>query len=69
MGVIRTVKGEDGRPYISIEDIIKEVEFAKRHKDLNKDSIPEDTDFIDIVLTTLRNMETEYYEKFLFKKN
>lgn len=73
MGVVRTLKGEDGRPYISLEDLIKEVEDAKKYNefdnDLNNLDSPETPNFIDIVLKTLRSMEEEYYDKYLFKKN
>lgn len=68
MGIVRTIKGEDGRPYISLEDFIKEIENAKKFADENKDDIDESKNFIDIVLTTLHNMEIEYYERYLFKK-
>ena len=72
MGTVRTLKGEDGRPYISLEDLIKEVEEAKKYNESNNEfsnpDIPENQNFIDIVLKTLRNMEVEYYNKYLFKK-
>ena len=29
MGVVRTIKGDDGKPYISLEDLIGEVEEAR----------------------------------------
>jgi hypothetical protein len=64
MGIIRTLKGDDGRPYISLEDLIKEVENAKEES--NSDST--DVNFIDVVLKTLNNMEIEYYDKYLFRK-
>lgn len=68
MGIVRTVKGEDGRPYISLEDLIKEVEDAKKYDESNKDSDIERPNFMDVVLKTLKHMEEEYYEKYLFKK-
>jgi len=66
MGIVRTLKGEDGRPYVSLEDLIREVEDAKTQKEF--EDLDERPNFIDIVLKTLRNMETEYYDKYLFKK-
>lgn len=63
MGIIRTLKGDDGRPYISLEDLIKEIEGAKL--EVTNDS---DVNFIDVVLKTLNNMEIEYYDRFLFRK-
>ena len=68
MGIVKTIKGEDGKPYISLEDFIREVENAKKFSEENKDDIDESKNFMDIVLTTLHNMEIEYYERYLFKK-
>lgn len=64
MGVVKTVRGEDGRPYISLEDLIKEVEDVKK----NVSSTDAKTNFVDLVLKTLRDMEEEYYDKYLFRK-
>ena len=70
MGVVRTIKGEDGRPYISLEDFIKEVENVKK---MNMNELLDDnnnkSNFIDVVLTTLHQMETEWYNKYLFRKD
>ena len=67
MGIVRTIKGEDGRPYISLEDFIKEVENVRK---TNINIIKDDkTNFIDIVLTTLHQMEAEWYNKYLFRKD
>lgn len=68
MGVVKTIKGEDGRPYISLEDFIKEIENVKKFADENKYSLVDGDNFMNIVLKTLQSMETEYYEKYLFKK-
>lgn len=64
MGVIRTVRGEDGRPYVSLEDLIKEVEDVKK----SVSTIDGSASFVDIVLKTLHGMEEEYYSKYLFGK-
>jgi len=69
MGVVRTVRGEDGRPYISLEDLIKEVEEAKKYGTEKTSNVFQGVSFVDIVLKTLHSMEEEYYERFLFKKN
>ena len=67
MGIIRTIKGEDGKPYISLEDFIKEVENVRNSNiTINKDI---KTNFIDVVLTTLHQMETEWYNRYLFRKD
>lgn len=70
MGVVRTLRGEDGRPYISLEDLINEIKEVKRmNMDENKYSIDDSKpNFIDVVLKTLSQMEEEYYDKYLFKK-
>jgi len=65
MGIVRTIKGEDGRPYISLEDFIKEVEVVKKN---NMNTVI-NNNFIDIVLTTLHQMETEWYNRYLFRKD
>jgi hypothetical protein len=68
MGVVRTIRGEDGRPYISLEDLIREVENAKKYSIDNQKTISNDDNFVDVILKTLHGMEEEYYERFLFKK-
>ena len=64
MGIVRTIKGEDGKPYILLEDLIKEIDSVKKSND--EDGLSDN--FLDIVLKTLHQMESEYYDKFLFKK-
>jgi len=67
MGIVRTIKGEDGKPYISLEDFIKEVEDVKETSaSLNMDI---KTNFIEIVLTKLHQMESEWYNMYLFRKD
>jgi hypothetical protein len=69
MGVVRTIRGEDGKPYISLEDLIKEIKEVKKTNDDEEISVLDDRpNFIDIVLKTLNQMEAEYYDKFLFRK-
>lgn len=68
MGVVRTIKGEDGRPYISLEDLIKEIKDVKKSNELEENTLDDRPNFIDIVLKTLNQMEAEYYDKFLFRK-
>lgn len=67
MGVVRTIKGEDGRPYISLEDLIKEIESVKKSNE-EDEMIIDGNNFVDVVLKTLHQMESEYYDKFLFRK-
>lgn len=66
MGTVRTIKSDDGKPYISLEDLIKEVDEAKKYSDANKTD--EEPNFFEIVQKTLRHMEEEYYSKYIFNK-
>ncbi len=68
MGVVRTVKGEDGLPYISIEDLISEIEDVKNSDVVRANSDPNQPNFIDLVLKTLIEMEEEYYNRYLFSR-
>lgn len=63
MGQVKTMKGDDGKPYISLEDFINEVKKVKNSQNDPKPS------FLDVVLKTLENMEEEYYNKAVFKKD
>jgi len=69
MGFIRTIKGDDGKPYISLEDLIGEVEEASNFSIEYKNEGKKKIDFVEIILSTLHNMEKEYYEKCLFRRN
>ena len=42
--------------------------LRKYNESNNIVNVSEGTNFIDVVLKTLRNMEVEYYDKYLFKK-
>jgi len=70
MGVVRTIRGEDGRPYISLEDLIKEIKEVKRinMEEIQDVTLDDKPNFIDVVLKTLNQMEEEYYDKYLFKR-
>ena len=69
MGIIRTIKGEDGKPYISIEDLIKEIKNIKDSDFIKNNSQSNKPNFVDLVLKTLTEMEQEYYNKYLFKRD
>lgn len=70
MGVVRTLKGDDGKPYVSLEDLINEIKDVKKMAEEQYDIIIDDRpNFIDVVLKTLNQMEIEYYDKYLFKKS
>ena len=68
MGVVKTVKGEDDKPYISLEDLIKEIESVKKSVIEEYNIVDSKPNFIDVVLNSLHKMEIEYYEKFIFRK-
>ena len=70
MGVVRTIRGEDGRPYISLEDLIKEIKEVKRinMEEIQDVTLDDKPNFIDVVLKTLNQMEEEYYYKYLIKR-
>lgn len=61
MPIIKVIKGEDGKPYVSLEDIASEM------KDMKK-SLPENLNNFDTILKILNDVEIEYYNKFIFKK-
>lgn len=68
MGIIKAMRGDDGRPYISLEDIIREIDIAKNYYKNNKDLIDKNTDFLDNITDILKNLEVEYYKGFLLNK-
>lgn len=67
MGVIRTIKGEDGKPYVCLEDLIKEIEDVKK-SNVEYDAPFDRPNFIDIVIKTLIQIEEDYYVNFIFRK-
>ena len=64
MGLVNTLKGDDGKPYISLEDMINELYSIK-----NIENNIFDKKLVETILKTLTDMETQYYEKFLFRKD
>lgn len=65
MGLVKTLKGDDGKPYISLEDMIKELEKLKNFRD---DDVF-DKKLVETILKTLTDMETQYYEKVLYRND
>lgn len=65
MGLVKTLKGDDGKPYISLEDMIKELEELKKFRD---DDVF-DKKLVETILKTLTDMETQYYEKVLYRND
>jgi len=60
MGAIKVIKINDGKPYISLEDFIKELETLRIFPSLVGDNAPE---FLDAILNYLNELEQEYYTK------
>jgi hypothetical protein len=69
MGAVRTIKNQDGKPYISLEDLIIEIEDVKNSDLVSENSYPNKTYSIDLVLNALKEMEEEFYNKSLFYKD
>lgn len=66
MGVIKTIRGEDGRPYVLLESIIKEISDLK--KTTYDSELIDNNKLLDAILETLNNMEEQYYNNYIFKK-
>lgn len=62
MGAIKVIKSDDGKPYISLEDLTNELETFKNTMYMDDDNPPE---LLDAILRTLIAMEQEYYAKVL----
>jgi hypothetical protein len=62
MGAIKVIRSVDGKPYISLEDLIKELEGLRISLSMHEDSPPE---FLVSMIHTLNAMEQEYYTKVL----
>jgi len=69
MGFIRTIKGEDNKPFISLEDLISEIEYTKNFNNEYKKEFSQNINYIDIFLSTLYKMEEDYYGDFIFRLN
>jgi len=74
--MLRTIKGEDGEPYLSLEDLMNEVQLSKNDLEskLNEgldddefsvDNIEDRIDFLEKLYDSLKNMQTDYYKKML----
>jgi hypothetical protein len=62
MGAIKVIKSDDGKPYISLEDLTNELVAFKNTMYMDDDNPPE---LLDLILHTLNAMEQEYYTKVL----
>lgn len=66
MGAIKAIRGEDGRPYILLDGIIKELYDMK--KTIYGSELIDNNQLLDSIIDTLNNMEEQYYNKYIFKK-
>jgi len=65
MGIVKTIKNKDGKPFVSLEDLIKEIELIKNNYKDEPES--EDINFLDVVIKTFHQMEEEFYSKVFYK--
>jgi len=73
--MLKTIRGGDGKPYISLEDFMSEVketiedleEKLTTDNDDNddNDSIEDRIDFLEKLYGSLKTTESEYYKKIL----
>lgn len=74
--MLKTIKGDDGKPYISLEDLINEVTMTKQeleNKLLDENSqdgfslenIEDRLDFLEKLHESLKSIESEYYKRIL----
>ena len=68
MGAIKVIRSDDGKPYISLEDLIGELEEVKKNNINEEEDMEDKNNFLNVVLRILHGMEKEYYMKFLIKK-
>lgn len=70
--MLKTIRGDDGKPYISLEDLMDEVKSTRDDLDekLSEglddiDNIEDRIDFLDKLYESLKNIQSEYYKKIL----
>ncbi len=71
--MLKTIRGGDGKPYISLEDFIYEIEDSildledKLISDDNNDTenIEDRIDFLEKLHESLKTTQSEYYKKIL----
>jgi len=75
--MLKTIRGEDGKPYISLEDLMDEVKGSKEELEskLLEDDFEEDEFsveniedriyFLKKLYGSLKEIQTEYYKKIL----
>jgi len=71
--MLKTIRGDDGKPYISLEDLMEEVKNTR--DELNEklgeeikdepEKFEDRIDFLDNLYGSLKNIQSEYYKKIL----
>jgi len=71
--MLKTMRGDDGKPYISLEDLMEEVKKTRDEldekitdgSDEEIDNLEDRIDFLDKLYGSLKNIQSEYYKKIL----
>ena len=74
--MLNTIRGEDGKPYISLEDMMEEVKNSlnelreKLDSDLDEDDISSDMiesriEFLNKLYESFKNIQQEYYKSLI----
>lgn len=62
--MLRSIRGEDGKPYISLEDIINEIKQSKAELEKKLDEAEFDEDFTPEMLENRIELLDRLYESF-----
>lgn len=76
MTMLKTIRGEDGKPYISLEDMMDEIKRSKQElKDKLSDDLEEDgitpemlenrIDFLDKLYESFKAIQQEFYKQII----
>jgi len=70
--MLKTIRGDDGKPYISLEDLMEEVKSTRDDLDETLreglgeiENIEDRIDFLEKLYDSLKNIQSEYYKKIL----
>lgn len=75
--MLKTIRGDDGKPYINLEDLMKEVIDSKEElekkldeglsedDDFTVENIEDRIDFLEKLYDSLKTIQSEYYKKIL----
>jgi len=70
--MLKTMRGNNGKPYISLEDLMLEIKNTRDELDENLpediediDNVEDKIDFLDKLYESLKNIQSEYYKKII----